>query len=97
MAHVDQFVCIGAIIIGVQFLAAIIGPGVLKFITVLSALGAFGLAAYTFILSQNSAYPSDAQEGVYHAAEFAVLGLAVIIAYFILRTLFRALARASAA
>lgn len=95
--ELDQIVVVFGAIVALQFLAAIIGPGALRFVSSLAVLAAAGLAAYTFYLSQVTESPGMAQDGVIHAAQFAAAAVGLLITYYIIRGLFKAMARASVA
>lgn len=93
----DDILMIGGAIVALQFLAAIIGPGALKFVSVLAILAAAGLAAYAFYLSQTTAYPGEAQDGIEHAIQFGVMAIGLLLSHLVIRGLFKSMARASVA
>ena len=97
MPEVDQFICIAAAIVGVQFVAAILGPGPLRLVTTLAVLVAGGLAAYAFYLGQTTPYPGEQTDSFEHATQFGIIAGVALVAHFILGWLFRCIARASAA
>jgi hypothetical protein len=97
MPELDQFIVIAAAIVALQFIAAIIGPGALKFVSVLAILGAVGMAAYAFYLGYINPYPGEQTDYFEHALQFGIVGGVLLVTHWIIRGLFRAMARASAA
>jgi hypothetical protein len=97
LPELEQFMVIAAAIVVLQFLAAIIGPGALKFVSVLAILAAAGLAGYAFYISQTTAFPGEAQDAFDHSVQFAGVAVALFVTHLIIRGMFRAMARASAA
>jgi hypothetical protein len=95
MPDIDQFIVIAAAIVALQFVAAIIGPGTLKFVSTLAVLAAAGLAGYAFYLSQTTAYPGEQGDNLHHAIQFGGVAVALLVSHLIIRGLFRAMARAS--
>lgn len=97
MPELDQFLVIAAAIVLLQFIAAIIGPGALKFVSVLSILAAAGLAGYAFYLGQTTPYPGEQTDSFEHAMQFGIVAVVLLFTHLIISGLFKAMARASAA
>jgi hypothetical protein len=96
MPELDQFLVIAAAIVVLQFIAAIIGPGALKFVSVLSILGAVGLAGYAFYIGQTTPYPGEQTDSFEHALQFGIVAVVLLVAHVVISGLFRSMARASA-
>jgi hypothetical protein len=96
MPELDQFLVIAAAIIVLQFIAAIIGPGALKFVSVLSILAAAGMAAYAFYLGQITPYPGEKTDSFEHALQFGIVAGVLLVTHLFIRGMFRCMARASA-
>lgn len=97
MPELDQFLVIAAAIVALQFIAAIIGPGALKFVSVLAILGAGGMAAFAFYLAQTTPYPGEQTDNFEHALQFGIVAVVLLVTHLIIRAMFRSMARASAA
>ena len=97
MPELDQFLVIAAALVVLQVIAAIIGPGALKFVSVLSILGAAGLAGYAFYIGQTTPYPGEQTDSFEHALQFGIVAVVLLVAHVVISGLFRAMARASAA
>ncbi|MDO9382199.1 MAG: hypothetical protein Q7T86_04980 [Hyphomicrobiaceae bacterium] len=96
MPELDQFLVIAAAIVVLQFIAAIIGPGALKFVSVLSILGAAGLAGYALYIGQTTPYPGEQTDSFEHALQFGIVAVVLLVTHLIISGLFRSMARASA-
>jgi hypothetical protein len=83
--------------IAIQFIAAILGPGVLRFASVLLFLAAGGVAAYLVHLGLNEQYAGIGADTFELATKFGGIALALAITHFVMRGWFRAMARASQA
>ncbi len=97
MPELDQFLVIAAAIVVLQFIAAIIGPGALKFVSYLSILAAVGLAGYAFYIGRTTPYPGEQTDSFEHALQFGIVAVVLLVTHIIISALFRAMARASTA
>jgi hypothetical protein len=93
----DQLIVIVATIVALQFIAAIIGPGALKFVSGLAILAAVGLAGFALYQHITIPYPGESSDSLEYAMQFGVIAVLLLVSHLIIRGMFRAMARASAA
>ncbi len=85
---------LGAVI---QFVAAILGPKVLNFASILLILAAAGVAAYLVSVALNAQFAGIGADAQSLAINFGVLAGLFMAAHYGMRSLFQCMARCSAA
>lgn len=93
----DQLIVIVAAVITLQFIAAIIGPGALKFVSSLAILGSLGLAGFALYQHLTIPFPGESSDNLEYAIQFGSIAAILLVTHWIISCLFRAMARASAA
>lgn len=92
----DQLIVIVTAIVAVQFIAAIIGPGALKFVSGLAILAALALAGFALYQHFNIPFPGESADNLEYALQFGIIAAVLLVSHWIISCLFRAMARASA-
>jgi hypothetical protein len=90
-----EIACLVGFGVLVQFVAAILGPRVLTFVSALLFLAAAGAAIYLIYLALNAEFAgvgADAQE---LALDFGIIAFLYLLGHYFVRGLFRRMARYS--
>ena len=95
MMGLNEVLFVAAVAILVQFVAAILGPRALHIASVLIILAAGGLALYLANLALNADFAGPGADARDAATNFGLVAVAVTAGHFLMRGLFRCMARAS--
>lgn len=95
MMGINEVLFVAAIAIVVQFLAAILGPRPLHIVSILIIMAAGALALYLANLALDTQFAGVGSDARDAATNFGLVAVAVTIGYFLMRGLFRCMARAS--
>ena len=93
MTGLNEVLCAGALILLLQFVAAILGPRALKVVSILLILAAAGVAVYLGNLALNSEFAGEGADARDMATNFGAIAVLAIIGYFAMRGFFRCMAR----
>jgi hypothetical protein len=95
--ELNEVACVVALGVLVQFVAAILGPRVLTAASLLMILGAAAVAGYLVYEAVGANFAGIGQDAQALATVFGGIAVGLIITHFIMRALFRGMARMSQA
>lgn len=97
MIGTEELICIGALAVLVQFVAAILGPRVLHAVSILLILTAAGIAVYLGNIALGTEFAGEGADAQEAATNFGLIAILATISHFALRGMFKCMARASQA
>ena len=97
MIGIPEVLCVSALAVLVQFVAAILGPRALHVVSVLLILAAAGVAAYLGNIALSSEFAGEGADAREAATNFGFIAVFATLSHFAMRGFFRCMARASQA
>jgi len=95
--EIVEIVSLALMGIAIQFVAAILGPGVLRFASILLVGISLAIAAYLAYMTVTAQFAGVGQDAMSLGINFAVLGALLWVGHLLMRKWFMAMARAARA